>query len=66
QDILFGPVLTPWGSLSLKIYPRAHNTELHLEKDFFAQPERILVCLPGHKEMEMGMEDKNLCISPAG
>ncbi|MFW6179448.1 MAG: hypothetical protein ACOC43_13920 [Desulfohalobiaceae bacterium] len=66
QDILFGPVLTPWGSLSLKIYPRAHNTELHLEKDFFAQPERILVCLPGHKEMEMGMEDKNLCNSPAG
>ena len=53
ETLFFGPTLTPWGRLSIRVSPGEHHLRIDLEGKARSQPRSIRVAPPGCKPGEL-------------
>jgi hypothetical protein len=52
EELSFGPTLTPWGELTVRLNPSEAATTLVLEAIWRGQPPRIDVEVPGFRKLD--------------
>jgi len=62
--LMFGPGLTDFGRINLRIEPGDRNTRVSWEAEWHQPPERMLLALPGHKPCETAGEPNGSILVP--
>jgi len=56
--LLYGPTLTPFGEITVRIECREGHPEVRLTADWYAlRPKQIVVCLPGFAKTALSGPD---------
>ncbi len=53
QRMAFGPTLTPFGAVNVSIEGRPGNKTLSVRGEWFSQPAKMLVSIPGYRRFEL-------------